>query len=166
MAVVRSRKPGRLRIRAGLVAALSAAVATTAACGGDDGANGSSAQAAPAVSLGPVVRCLRHSVRHGRVSTAQAALDQIARRATAGAAAVMFGVSSLTPKGTNVATIVLEHTTKAAQATEAHYRAVYRALGGNANGLLTRTANAVVAFGARPEPAQRAAITHCLQPTR
>ena len=34
----------------------------------------------------------------GRVSTAQAALDQIARRATGGAAAVKFGVSSFTPR--------------------------------------------------------------------
>jgi hypothetical protein len=155
-----------LRIRAGLVALLLATVTAAAGCGGGDGASPTSAQTAPAVSLGPMVRCLRHSVRHARVSTAQAALDQIARRATAGAAAVKFGVSSFTPKGTNIATIALEHTTKAAQATEAHYRAVYRALGGNANGLLTRTANAVVAFGARPESAQRAAITRCVQPTR
>ena len=152
-------------MRAGWVALLIAAVATPAGCGGDRGTD-TSAQSAQVLSLGPVVRCLRHSVRHGRVTTAQAALDTIARRATGGAARVKFGVSSFTPKGTNVATIVLEHTTKAARNTEAHYRAVYKALGGNANGLLTRTANAVVAFGARPEPAERAAVARCVQPTR
>jgi hypothetical protein len=153
-----------LRVRATLCLLLFAAL-LAAGCGGGGG-GGTAAQSAQAISLGPVVRCLRHSVRHGRVTTAQAALDQIARRATAGAARVKFGVSSFAPKGTNVATIALEHTTKAAKATEAHYRAVYRALGGDANGLLTRTANAVVAFGARPEPAQRAAVTRCVQPTR
>jgi len=148
-----------------LLVALVLAAVLAAGCGGDGGESTAPRRAA-AISLDTVVRCLRHSVRHGHVSTAQAALDQIARRATGGAAAVKFDVSSFTPKGTNVATIVLEHTTKAAQATEAHYRAVYRALGGNANGLLTRTANAVVAFGARPEPAQRAAITRCVKPSR
>jgi hypothetical protein len=150
-----------------LLVALVLAAVLAAGCGSGDSGESTAAQRAAAISLDPVVRCLRHSVRHGHVSTAQAALDEIARRATGGAAAVRFDVSSFTPKGTNVATVVLEHTTKAAQATEAQYRAVYRALGGNANGgLLTRTANAVVAFGARPEPAQRAAITRCVKPTR
>jgi len=157
-----------LKVRTRLFKPLLVAVLVTtlwAGCGGGDGGAGTADQGAPAFSLGPVVRCLRHSVRHGRVSTAQGALDQIARRATGGAVAVKFGVSSFIPKGTNIATIVLEHTTKAARMTEAHYRAVYKALGGDANGLLTRTANVVVAFGARPEPAQRAAVTRCLQPT-
>ena len=153
-----------MRARAALCPFVLAALLASG-CGGGGGGD-TAAQSAQAISLGPMVRCLRQSVRHGRVTTAQAALDQIARRATAGAARVKFGVSSFTPKGTNVATIALEHTTKAAQATEAHYRAVYRALGGDATGLLTRTANAVVAFGARPEPAERAAITRCVQPTR
>ena len=157
-----------MRFRTALVPLAAGAVVATAAavgCGGGGGGS-TAAQSAPPISLGPVVRCLRHSVHHGRVSTAQAALDQIARRATGGAAAVKFGVSSFTPKGINVATIVLEHTTKAARATEAHYRAVYKALGGNASGLLTRTDNAVVAFGARPSASDRTSVTRCLKPTR
>jgi hypothetical protein len=153
-----------LRIRAGFVALLIAAmVATMAGCGGDGGSN-TSAQSPPAVSLGPVVRCLRHSIHHGRVTTAQASLDQIARRATGGAAAVKFCVSSVTPKGTNVATIVLEHTTKAARSTEAQYRAVYKALGGDPGAVLSRTANAVVAYGAAPSHSERAAIRRCVRP--
>ena len=103
-----------MKVRTRLVAPLLVAVLATtlpAGCGGGDGGSGTADQSVPAFSLGPVVRCLRHSVRHGRVSTAQDALDQIARRATGGAVAVKFGVSSFIPKGTNIATIVLEHTT-------------------------------------------------------
>src|SRR5262249_8967922 len=113
-------------------------------------------------SLGPVVRCLRHSVHGGRVLTTPAALDQIARRASAGGAAVRFGVDAFPPKGTNIATVALEHTIKQAKATEAHYRDVYKALGGNPAGLRPRSSNAVVAFGGRPSPSERAAIARCL----
>jgi len=147
-----------LAVLAALLVALPAA-----GCGGSGGSS-TTAASAPAISLGPLVRCLRTSVRHGRVYTAQAALDQIARRASAGAAAVKFGVSSFTPKGINIATIALERTVSGARTTEAHYRAVYKALGGNPSELLTRTANAVVAYGARPSKTQRAAITRCLHP--
>jgi hypothetical protein len=149
-----------------IVLAATTATAAAAGCGGSGGGGATSDQAARSVSLAPMVHCLRQSVRHGRVTTAQSDLDQIARRATGGAARVRFGVSSFTPKGVNVATIAIEHTTKAAKATEARYRAVYRALGGNPAGLLTRTANAVVAFGARPSPADRSAVSRCVRPTR
>ena len=135
--------------------------ALLAGCGGGGGET--TAQSAQAISLGHVVRCLRREVRDGRVSTALGDLDQIARRATAGAAAVRFGVSPGAPKGTNIATVVLERSIHEAGATEARYRAVYRALGGNAAGLLTRTANAVVAFGAAPSRPQRRMVARCLQ---
>lgn len=156
-----------MRLRAVPVILLAgiAATASAAGCGGGEG-GGTSDQAARSVSLAPMVRCLRHSVRHGRVTTAQSDLDEIARRATGGAARVRFGVSSFTPRGVNVATIAIEHTTKAAKATEVHYRAVYRALGGNPAGLLTRTANAVMAFGAPPSPADRSAVSRCVRPIR
>lgn len=130
-------------------------------CGGQ--AHTGPSEARPVITLGTVVRCLRQAVHDGRVTTAPGDLDQIARRATAGAAAVRFGVSSGAPKGTNIATIVLERSTVAARATEGRYRAVYRALGGHATGLLSRTANAVVAFGAAPSRSQRSIVARCLQ---
>jgi hypothetical protein len=164
MAAIRSTVV--LRSRAVPVALLAGIVATASVAGCGGGSSDTAEQGAPAVSLTPLVRCLRQSVRHGRVTTAQSDLDQIARRATGGAARVRFGVSSFTPKGVNVATIAIEHTTKEAKATEARYRAVYKSLGGNPAGLLSRTANAVVAFGARPSAADRSVVTGCVRPTR
>jgi len=147
---------------------LAALLVTTlaAGCGGGDGGGSTAAQSAPANSLGPVVRCLRRSVHAARVSTAVKELDQIARRATMGAAMVRFDVSSVAPKGLNVATIVLERSNAMARATESHYRGVYKALGGDARVLLSRTANAVVAFGAKPSASQRAAIRRCVRPAQ
>jgi hypothetical protein len=139
--------------------------ALAAGCGGGgDGSSSAVAQGVPANSLGPVVRCLRRSVHAARVSTAIKKLDQIARRATMGAAMVRFDVSTVAPKGLNVATIVLERSDAIARATESHYRGVYKALGGDPRALLSRTANAVVAFGSRPSGSERAAIGHCLRP--
>ena len=65
-----------------------------------------------------------------------------------------------------MATIVLERSTAAAQTTEIHYRAVYKALGGSSGGLLSRTANAVIAFGSRPSAKEREAVARCVRPTR
>jgi hypothetical protein len=98
------------------------------------------------------------------VSTSPADLDQIARRATMGAAVVRFKVSSIAPKGLNLATIVVERSTTVAKQTEAHYRGVYKALGGNPARQLSRTANAVVAFGTRPSRGERAVVARCVRP--
>jgi hypothetical protein len=77
---------------------------------------------------------------------------------------VRFDVSSIAPKGLNVATIVLERSSTLAEATAAHYRGVYKALGGKPQVMLSRTANAVIAFGAKPSSGQRAAIRRCVRP--
>ena len=132
-------------------------------CGGGDESK-TTTETARLLSLNPVVRCLRSSIKHARVTTAQADLDQIARRAGRGAARVRFGVSRKIPRGLNVATVVLERSAGDAKTTESRYRSVYRALGGSPAGVLLRSGNAVVAFGARPLPPERAAVSRCLRP--
>ena len=147
-----------------VVLLLAIAVIYSPGCGSGGGMGTAPAPDHASVSLGPVVNCLRRTVRSGRVTTAPRALDQIARRAQRGAAAVRFEVSPIAPKGTNIATIALERSPAAARLTETHYRAVYNALGGSSNGRLTRVDNAVVAFGARPTAKQHAAIDKCVRP--
>jgi len=137
-------------------------VGALAGCGGGNGGTTTSASAR-LLSLQPVVDCLRRTVRHGRVTTAQSDLDQIARRAGRGAARVRFGVSRKIPKGLNVATVVLERSVGDAKTTESRYRSVYRALGGSPAGLLLRSGNAVVAFGARPLAQERLAVSRCVR---
>jgi hypothetical protein len=139
------------------------AVAAGAGCGGGDD-HKTTTETARLLSLDPVVQCLRHTVRHGRVTTAQSDLDQIARRAGRGAARVRFGVSRKIPRGLNVATVVLERSAGDAKTTESRYRSVYRALGGSPAGVLLRSGNAVVAFGTRPSLQERAAVSRCLRP--
>jgi hypothetical protein len=143
-----------------LVTALAAAAAA-AGCGG--GGSTTTAQSAHVLALDPVLRCLR-GIHHARVTTSQSDLDQIARRAGRGAARVRLGVGPKTPKGLNVATVVLERSPDHARTTEARYRSVYRALGGNPAGVLVRSGNAVVAFGTRPSTQDRSVVTRCLQP--
>ena len=138
-------------------------IATAAAASGCGGGSTTTAKATDVLSLGPVLRCLR-DIRHARVTTSQADLDQIARRAGRGAARVRLGVGPKVPKGLNVATVVLERSAHDARSTEAHYRSVYRALGGNPAGVLVRSANAVVAFGARPSAQDRSVVMRCVQP--
>jgi hypothetical protein len=148
--------------RTALIAGVLSAVIASG-CGG--GTSNTTSTPLALVSLGPVVSCLRRTVPHGRVTTASATMDQIARRATKGAAVVRFEVSSIAPKGLNLATIVLERSPSLAEATAAHYRGVYKALGGDPRVLLSRTDNAVIAFGAKPSHSQRAVITRCVRPT-
>jgi hypothetical protein len=138
------------------------AVALAGCGGGDDGKT--TTEPARLLALDPVVRCLRSSIKHARVTTAQADLDQIARRAGRGAARVRFGVSRKIPNGLNVATVALERSANDAKTTESRYRSVYRALGGSPAGVLLRNGNAVVAFGTRPSAQERAAVSRCLRP--
>jgi hypothetical protein len=138
-------------------------VAAAAGCGGGEKSK-TTPESARLLSLDPVVECLRRTVRHGQVTTAQSDLDQIARRAGRGAARVRFGVSRKIPKGLNVATVVLERSEGDAKTTESRYRSVYRALGGSPAGVLLRSGNAVVAFGARPLPQERLAVSRCVRP--
>jgi hypothetical protein len=145
------------------LAGLAVAAGLVCGCGGDD-TRTAPAQAAPSVSMRPVVACLRRTLHHGTLTRSPRELDRIARRAQRGAVLVRFGVTPASPKGTNVATVVLEGSNAAAAATEARYRAVYKALGGDPRGLLTRADNAVVAFGGRPAARERAAITRCVPP--
>src|SRR5215212_4469515 len=141
---------------------LFVAAAAAAGCGGGDRPK-TTPGSARLLSLDPVVQCLRRTARHGRVTTAQSDLDQIARRAGRGAARVRFGVSRKIPKGLNVATVVLERSVGDAKTTESRYRSVYRALGGSPAGLLLRSGNAVVAFGARPLAQERLAVSRCVR---
>jgi hypothetical protein len=145
-----------------LLIAAVAAMLSASGCGGGSSPTDSTPNAA--IRLGPVVKCLRRSVHAARVTTALTELDQIARRATMGAAVVRFDVSSVAPKGLNIATVVLERSNAVARATDSHYRGVYKALGGDPRALLSRTANAVVAFGSLPSRSERAAIGRCLRP--
>jgi len=143
------------------------AVAAIAGCGGGGGNTMSTSEGpSDAIALRPVVQCLRKEVANGRVSTASGALDQIARKAGRGGVALRFDVSRAAPKGTNVVTVALERTIADAKTTELHYRSVYKALGGDPSGLLSRTGNAVIAFGARPSAQERAVVDRCVRPSR
>lgn len=110
--------------------------------------------------------CLRHhagGLAHTRVTTAASELDSLARRATGGAVAVVFEVTSVTPRGLNRATVAVEHTEQAGRTTLARYRSVYKALGGNPDGLVERYDNAVVAYQLHPSRKQRALVERCLR---
>ena len=75
---------------------------------------------------------------------------------------MLFDVSSGTPGGQNRVTLVVERSEPVAKATLQRYRAVYKALGGNPNGLVTRRANSVEAFQMLPSGPQRELINRCL----
>src|SRR5215211_1569656 len=97
-----TRKAPKLR-SSPVVLMLALAVYSAAGCGGGNDTSTGAARAEASVALGPVVDCLRRTVRNGRVTTSQRALDQIAGNAQRGAAVVRFEVSSIAPKGTNIA---------------------------------------------------------------
>jgi hypothetical protein len=109
--------------------------------------------------------CLRREARqlpNTRVTMQSRQLDALARRATGGAVAVLFDVTSAAPGGQNRATLVVERSDQAAKATLQRYRAVYKALGGNPNGLVARRANSVEAYQLSPSGPQRQLVSRCL----
>jgi hypothetical protein len=131
-------------------------------CGGDRAVV---PQTTATVHLRQLESCLRRGAKrlaNTRVTTQSSQLDALARKATAGAAVVLFDVTSVTPRGLNRATLVLEKSEQVAKLTLRRYRAVYKALGGNPNGLVDRRMNAVEAYQLRPSRRQRQLINNCL----
>ena len=84
----RIKEVDRLRFRTALAPLAAGAAVATAAAGGCGGGGGGStaAQSAPPISLGPVVRCLRHSVRPrpGQHRPSRAGPDRAARNRRSG----------------------------------------------------------------------------------
>ena len=150
------------RVTSTLVLGLAASVLV--ACGGDDSSS-STTTAAPVVRLQPLQACLKRGA--GRIAKtvvthSPSQLDSLARQAPGGAVAVVFDKSSLTPRGLNRATFVLEGSPANAAVTVRRYGSVYKALGGNASGLVSQHANAVLAFQSKPSARQRALVDRCL----
>jgi hypothetical protein len=143
---------------------LGLAAPVLGACGGGD-SNSTSTTATPIIRMSALEGCLRRGADHisrTKVTRTPAELDTLARQAPGGALVVIFDKTSVTPRGLNRATFVLEGSAANAATTVKRYGSVYKALGGNAAGLVAQRANAVIAYQARPSKRQRALVDGCL----